>query len=60
LWAEACNIVVYLQNISPYQILGMCTLEEAFPWKKPDVGHFRIFGSSLYFHVTKHAQKKLE
>ena len=60
LWAEACNITVYLHNRSPHHILGMKTSEEAFSNKRPDVGHFKIFGSSVYCHVTKDAQKKLE
>jgi len=60
LWAEACNTAVYLQNRIPHRILGMKTPEEAFSSKRPDVGHFRIFGSSVYFHVTKDARKKLE
>ena len=38
----------------------MKTPEEAFSGKRPDVGHFRIFGSSVYCHVTKDAWKKLE
>ena len=38
----------------------MKTPEEAFFGKRPDVGHFRTFGSSIYFHVTKDAWKKLE
>jgi len=38
----------------------MKTPEEAYSGKRPDVGHFRIFGSSVYCHVTKDAQKKLE
>jgi len=60
LWAEACNIVVYVQNHSPHWILEMKTSKEAYYGKRPDVGHFRIFGSSVYFHVTKDARKKLE
>ena len=38
----------------------MKTPEEAFSKKRPDVGHYRIFGSSVYCHVTKDARKKLE
>ena len=38
----------------------MKTPEEAFSGKRPVVGHFRIFGSSVYFHVTKDAWKKFE
>ena len=60
LWAEACNTTVYVQNYNPHQILEMETSEEAYSDKRPDVGHFRIFESSVYFHVTKDAQKKLK
>ena len=38
----------------------MSTLEEAFSGKKLDVSYFKIFGSSVYFHVPKEAKKKLE
>ena len=38
----------------------MSTPKEAFTGKKPDVSHFKIFGSSIYVHVTKNARKKLE
>jgi len=60
LWAEACNTTVYLHNRSLHRILGMKTPKEAFSRKRPDVGHFRIFGSSAYFQVTKDAWKKFE
>jgi len=60
LWAEASNILVYLQNRTLHHILGMKTLEEAFSGKRLDVGHFRIFGSSVYCRGTKEAWKKLE
>ena len=60
LWDEACNIVIYLQNISPHRIPGMSTPKEDFSGKKLDVGHFRIFGSLIYFHVTKDVRKILE
>ena len=35
------------------------TLEEMFAGKKPDVSHFRIFGSPIYFHVLKEKRSKL-
>jgi len=34
--------------------------EEVFSDKRLDIGQFRMFGSSVYFHVTKDAWKKLE
>jgi hypothetical protein len=60
LWAEACNTAVYVQNCSPHRVLGMSTPEESFTGKKPDVSHFKIFGSSVYVHVTKDSKKNLE
>ena len=38
----------------------MSTPEEDFFGKKPNVSYFKIFGSSVYFHVTKDSRKKLE
>ena len=38
----------------------MSTLEEDFLGKKPDVGHFQIFGSLVYFHVTKDEWKNID
>ena len=35
------------------------TPEEKFIGKKPDVSHFRIFGSPVYFHVPKEKRNKL-
>ena len=60
LWVEACNTAVYVKNRCPHRVLGMSTPEEAFTGKKPDVSHFKIFGSSVYVHVTKNAKKMLE
>ena len=60
LWAEACNIAVYVKNHSLDRVLGMSTLEEAFFGKKPGISHLTIFGSPVYIHVTKDARKKLE
>ena len=58
--AKACNTMVYLQNRSLHRILGMKTPEEDFFDKRPDVGHFKIFGSLVYCDVTKDAWKKIE
>ena len=55
LWAKACNTIVYVQNRIKHRILERKTLEEAYSNKRAYVSHFRIFGSSVYFHVTKDA-----
>ena len=60
LWAEACNTAIFVQSRCPHRILGMSTPEEAFIGKKTEVSHFKIFGSSVYVHVTKDAGKKME
>jgi transposase InsO family protein len=60
LWAEACMTAVYVQNRSPHQILKNITLEESFTGVKPEIGHFRIFGCPVYFHVPKEKRSKLE
>jgi hypothetical protein len=40
--------------------LGDKTLEKAFSRKKPEVGHFRIFGCLTYSHVPFEKRTKLE
>jgi len=45
LWAEACSTAMYIQNTICHRTLGKMTPEEAFIGKKPEVRHFRIFGS---------------
>ena len=57
---EACNTAVYVKNCRAHRVLGMSTPEEAFSGKKPDISHLKIFGSSVYIHVTKDARKELE
>jgi transposase InsO family protein len=60
LWAETCMTAVYVQNRSPHRILKNITPEEAFTGVKPEIGHFRIFGCPVYFHVPKEKRSKLE
>jgi len=38
----------------------MITSEEAFLRRKPNVSHLRIFGASIYFHLSNELRKKLE
>ena len=40
--------------------MACSTPKEAFAGNKPDVSYFKIFGLSVYCHVTKDARKKLE
>jgi len=47
-------------KIGPHQALDSKTPEEVFTGKKPDVSHFRIFGSLIYFHVLKEKRIKFD
>jgi hypothetical protein len=58
MWAEESMKTVYVQNMSPHNILKNMTLEEAFIGVKPKVGHFKIFGCPIYFHVPKEKRTK--
>jgi hypothetical protein len=60
LWVKAYNTVVYLQNRIPHRSLGNMTLEEAYTGKKPQVGHFRIFGCITFSHVPKERRTNME
>ena len=61
LWVEACNTALYLQNKSPHRASRHVTPEEAFSGKKPNVGHFRIFGCITYSCIpNKKKRTKLE
>ena len=60
LWAEACSTAVYVQNRSLHRALGCKTPEEMFTGKKPEIGHFRIFGCLTYSHVPSEKRTKLE
>ena len=60
LWAEACSTAVYVQNRSPHRALGCKTPEEMFTGRKPEIGHFCIFGCLTYSHVPSKKRTKLE
>eukprot|EP00253_Pinus_taeda_P025529 PITA_25529 len=60
LWAEEFNTIGYVQNRTPHRALGKITLESVFTGKKPEVSHFRIFGSFAYCHILEEKRKKLD
>jgi hypothetical protein len=60
MWEEACMTTLNVQNKSPHQILKNITPEETFTGVKHDIGHLRIFGCPVYFHVPKEKRSKLD
>lgn len=50
-WGEAVNTAAYIINRSPTKKMENVTPEEAWTGVKPNVAHFRVFGSVCYRHV---------
>jgi hypothetical protein len=60
LWEEMSATVVYLQNMSPQNILVKMTPKETFTGRRPDVENIRIFGCLTYSHVPSEKRTKLD
>ena len=60
LWGEVANIVVYVRNRSPHEVMDLNMPKYFFTGKKPDVSNFRMFFYPTYFHVPKEKRNKLE
>ena len=58
-WAEAINCANYIVNRTPTKFLKRITLEEAWIKIKPDVSHFRVFGSEAWAHILDEKRKAL-
>jgi hypothetical protein len=58
-WAEAINCANYIVNHTPTKALKNITPEEAWTKIKPDVSHFRVFGSIAWAHIPDEKRKAL-
>lgn len=59
-WAEVINCENHIVNRTPTKVLKNITLEEAWSSIKPDVSHFRVFGSEAWAHIPDEKHKALE
>jgi hypothetical protein len=59
-WAEAINCANYIVNRTPTKALKNITPEEAWTKVKPDVSHFRVFGSIAWAHIPDEKRKALQ
>ena len=59
-WAKAINCANYIVNRTPTKVLKNITPEEAWSSIKPDVSHFRVFGSDAWAHIPDTKHKALE
>ena len=50
-WEENINCASYIQNRVPHKHLDGMTLFESWSGHKPDVTHFRIFGSKAWARI---------
>ena len=60
LWGEAVSTAVFILNRSPSKRLEGITPEEAWSGAKPNVSHFRIFGSLCFRHIPDQLRRKLD
>jgi hypothetical protein len=58
-WAEAINCANYIVNCTPTKALKNITSEESWTKIKPDVSHFRVFGSITWAHIPDEKRKSL-
>jgi hypothetical protein len=60
LWDEALNCATYIQNRSPHRSVKDKTPYEAWSGLKPEVTHFRIFGSRAWARIPSEKRKALD
>ena len=58
--AKAIQCENYIINQTPTNALKNITPEEAWSSVKPDVSHFRVFGSEAWAHIPNDKRKALE
>ena len=56
-WAEAIKCASYIQNRVPHKQLDGMTPFEAWSGHKPDVTHFRIYGSKAWARIRTEKQE---
>ena len=58
IWDKAINCVEYFQNIFPHKLLEQKTPFEAWSGHKPNVSHFRVFGSKAWARIPPEKRKE--
>ena len=59
-WAEAIKYASYIQNRVPHKYLDGITPFEAWSGHKPDVTHFKKFGSKAWSRIPTEKRKALQ
>ena len=60
IWDQSINSTTYFQNISPQKYLYGKTPYEAWSGHKPNVFHFKVFGSKAWARIPPEKRKALK
>ena len=60
IWDEAIKCASYFQNIAPQKYLDGKIPYEAWSGHKPNVSHFRVFGSKVWARIPPEKRKDLK
>ena len=60
IWDEAINCATYIQNRDLHKLVKDKTPYEAWFGHKPNVSHFRIFGSRAWARIPSEKRKELQ
>ena len=60
IWDVAINCYTYVQNISPHKSFEGKNQFEAWSGHKPNVSHFRVFGSKAWDRIPPEKRKELQ
>ena len=59
-WVKAINYKTYIQNMGAHKNLDGITHFKCWSGNKPDVTHFRIFGSKAWARIATEKRKDLQ
>lgn len=59
-WGEALNTATYVKNHTVSAVLKNKSPMEVWTGTKPDISHFRVFGSRAMAHIPKEKRKKFD
>lgn len=59
-WAEAVNTAAYIKNHTTSKVIGNKSPIEIWSGKKPDLSHFKVFGSVAMAMIPKEKRKKFD
>jgi hypothetical protein len=59
-WADAVHSTIYILNRCSTKMVKYSTPYEAWFYRKPNVSHFKIFGSTCFVYIPSQQRQKLD